>query len=367
MAKHIVYPYQSLFDYIVRVFTACAVPEEDAKIAAQVILAADLRGVASHGITRLFSYYADKLRNGTILAQAKLNILQESSATLALDGCNGLGQVIGHKAMQMCINRAKQTGVAFATVRNSNHFGIAGYYAMLALPENMIGICLTNSQPLVAPTYGKKAIIGTNPIAVAIPAGQQRPFVLDMATSVVPIGKIAIYEKAKEDIPAGWGTDNEGKLTTSPSAVRSGGALLPLGGPDILRGYKGYGLAVLVDILSGVLSGSSFGSQVGKITKEKPHGNVGHIFGSIHIEAFRPLVDFFGDMDTLLQEIKESPKAVGQTRIYIHGEKEFERAESCQENGVPLLAETVESLELSGSGIQVPFDLNPLREVDLPL
>ena len=220
------------------------------------------------------------------------------------------------------------------TVRNSNHYGIAGYYAMMALPHDMIGISFTNSQPLVAPTYGRTAILGTNPIAVAAPAGHNRPYVLDMATSIVPIGRITVYQKAGKPIPEGWGIEQDGLITTDPNEVLQGGALLALGGSDIMRGYKGYGLSLLVDIFSGVLSGPSLASMWATRTK----GVL--LMWAISLPPSASMLsaimeDFKRDMDALLDQLKNAPKAAGQERIYIHGEKEFELSERYAREGVP--------------------------------
>jgi LDH2 family malate/lactate/ureidoglycolate dehydrogenase len=261
--------------------------------------------------------------------------------------------------MSRCIEMAESTGIAVTTVRNSNHFGIAGYYAMMALPQDMIGISLTNSQPLVAATYGLTPVLGTNPIAVAIPAGKERPYVLDMATSIVPIGRVAVYQKAGQAIPNGWGINKHGELTQDPAEVIDGGALLPLGGPAELRGYKGYGLSLLVDLLSGVLAGAAFGTDVGHPSRNR-NANVGHFFAAIKIGNFRPVEKFKEDMDDYIQSLKTSPKLPEQGRIYIHGEKEYERAEKYLKEGVPLMREVVESLKQAGQTVGVPFDLKPI-------
>ena len=360
MSETQAFPVDALKDYVVRFFTAMHVPEIDARIASDVLVSADLRGVNSHGVIRLHTYYGNRLQKDLIDPHSPIKTLMESPATLALDGGNGLGQVVAYRAMSRCIEKADTAGIAVTTVRNSNHFGIAGYYAMMALPQDMIGISLTNSQPLVAPTYGLKNVLGTNPIAVAIPSGEERPYVLDMATSIVPIGRVAVYEKTGEKIPLGWGINAEGELTQEPGEVTHGGALLPLGGPAELRGYKGYGLSLLVDLLSGVLSGAAFGQDVGHPSRPQ-HADVGHFFAAIKIENFRP-VDFFKkDMDEYLRTLKATPKLPGQNRVYIHGEKEFELAEKYQREGVPLLVEVVESLKEAGEKASVPFDLKPIR------
>lgn len=233
---------------------------------------------------------------------------------------------------------------------------------MMALPHDMIGISFTNSQPLVAPTYGRTAILGTNPIAVAAPAGHNRPYVLDMATSIVPIGRITVYQKAGKAIPEGWGINKDGLVTTDPSEVLQGGALMALGGSDVMRGYKGYGLSLLVDIFSGILSGSSFGKDVGHAKDGLP-ADVGHFFAAIRIDAFRPLEEFKQDMDALLDQLKNAPKAVGQERIYIHGEKEFELYDLYTANGVPLMSEVVAMLTQTGEKTGVPFNIEPIGEL----
>ncbi len=219
-------------------------------------------------------------------------------------------------------------------------------------------ISFTNSQPLVAPTYGKKAMLGTNPICLAAPSDKQYPYVLDMATSVVPMGRIKVYEKKAEKIPKGWGIDDDGNITDDPNQVKSGGpgALMPLGGTDVMRGYKGYGLALLVDILCGALSGAGTLTDVG-FPHEARESDVGHFFMAIKVDAFRPIIDFKKQIDYMIETLKNSPKAEGQDRIYIAGEKEFERVKHNQEHGVPLLDKVVEELKENGNKIGVPFDL----------
>jgi L-2-hydroxycarboxylate dehydrogenase (NAD+) len=356
-----IYRVEDLKDYAVRFFMHHGVSEEDARISAEILVTADLRGVNSHGVIRLDTYYGSRLRAGLIDPKTPLKVLRETPTTLALDAQTGLGQVAGYHAMQRCIEKAKEVGLSMVTVRNSNHYGIAGYYAMMALPHDMIGISFTNSQPLVAPTYGKTAILGTNPIAVAAPAGHNRPYVLDMATSIVPIGRVTVYQKAGKPIPEGWGIDKEGLITTDPSAVLAGGALLALGGSDIMRGYKGYGLSLLVDIFSGVLSGAATGRGVGSKTSPS---NVGHFFGAVRVDAFRDMADFTRDMDGLLDSLKNAPKAAGQERIFIHGEKEFELSERYAKEGVPLMGEVVKGLTEVGAQIGLPFNVEPIREVE---
>ncbi|TFH10128.1 MAG: Ldh family oxidoreductase [Candidatus Atribacteria bacterium] len=337
------------------------VSEEDARVMADVLISADVRGVDSHGIIRLHSYYGDRLQQGLVNAASVVSVVHETPISASLDGGNGLGPVVAHKAMARCIAKARDSGIAAVTVRNSNHYGIAGYYAMMALPHDMIGVSLTNSQPLVAPTYGRTAMLGTNPIAVAVPAGTEHPYVLDMATSIVPIGRVTVYHESGETIPVGWGMDKDGNLTEFPDAVLDGGALLPLGGNDIMRGYKGYGLALLVDILSGVLPGAAFSTGVGH-PNNPGQADVGHFFMALKVDLFRPAEEFKADMDELIQRIKGGAKTPGHDRIYIHGEKEFSHAERCATNGVPVIAPVVDALKAVGEQIGVPFDLTPIGE-----
>jgi len=364
MARAIIFTAQDLLDFMVLFFLKLGVPEERAKITAEILQAADLRGVSSHGIIRLQTYYGSRLQKGLINPFADNEVLRESPASIALDAKNGLGQVAGKDAMLRCIEKARNSGVAMVTVRNSNHYGIAGYYAMMALDHDMIGISFTNAQPLVAPTFGRNRLLGTNPIAVAAPAFSERPFVLDMATSIVPIGKVTVYDKAGDDLPQGWAVDSDGNPTENPKAVLNGGALFPLGGPEILRGYKGYGLALWVDIFSGVLSGAAFGKNVANPNKQE-NANVGHFFAAMRLDAFRDPDEFKKDLDSLFSQLKTAEKAVGQERIFIHGEKEFELTQKYQREGIPLLTEVVKSLQSAGSSVGISFDLPIIGEQEV--
>ena len=352
---------QDLENYIVRFLTAYEVPEDEARITAEVLTMADLRGIHTHGITQLHVYYGDRLRKGIIKPKCSYEVAAETQNTLSLDAKDGLGQPAGVYAMRRCIEKAEENSVGIATVRNSNHFGFAGYYAMLALEQEMIGISLTNSQPLVTPTYGKECILGTNPISLAVPVEKKRPYVLDMATSIASMGKVRIAEIKGERVPEGYGVDAEGEISTDPSVIINKGGLLPLGGTAEMSGYKGYGLAVLVDILSGVLSGGSYATKIGRrISPVLSKISVGHFFMALNIEAFRPLFDFKRDMDELIDLLVESPKVAGEERIFIHGEKEFEREEEYRRDGIPLPVEVVDNLKAKGEESEVPFDLASL-------
>ncbi|MDD5264362.1 MAG: Ldh family oxidoreductase [Candidatus Bipolaricaulis sp.] len=358
MADTIRYDAADLRRYAERFLARFGVPADDARIVADVLISADERGIDSHGVTRLYTYYGRRLERNVTDPLSPTRVAKETPTTLLLDGGNGLGPAVAYRAMFRCIEKATETGLALVSVRNSNHFGIAGYYAMMALPHDMIGVSLTNSQPFVAPTYSRDGILGTNPIAVAVPAGKERPFVLDMATSIVSLGKIQVHSKAKEPIPLGWGIAKSGEQTENPDAVLDKGALQPLGGPDYLRGYKGYGLALLVDILTGVLSGAASGPGVGRPTDDGI-ANVGHFFLAVRVDAIRDVGLFQDGMDDLIRQMKDAAKVPGQDRVYIHGEKEFERAERSALEGVPVLRAAVEQLTAVGKDIGVPFDLTP--------
>ena len=349
-----------LQDFTTNVFTKLGVPLEDAKISADILITSDQRGIGSHGLQRL-NRYVSGLKTGVMKPITEVKILKETPNTLLISGGDGLGQVAGYQAMRMVIDKALKNNVAFAAVRDSNHYGIAGYYAMMALEHDLIGISLTNSAILVVPTHGKDAVLGTNPISVAIPADKERPFVLDMATSTVPRGKLEVYEREGKTIPDTWATDEFGKSTQDASRVlanlldKKGGGLLPLGGAEeVDGGHKGYGLALLVDILSGVLSGSTFGPYL-YARKDVP-AKVSHFFGAIKIDAFIEAAQFKSLMDEYINILKKSEKALGQDRIFIHGEKEFEIYER-QKEEVGIYYKVVEELRKIGQelGVKATF------------
>ena len=356
---------EALRGFCVRALRRMDVPEEDARITADVLISADMRGTSSHGVARL-RRYVNGLRDGTMIAQPETEIVAETPTTVLVDAGGGLGQPVSFRAMEAAIEKAEAYGSGFATVRNSNHFGIAGYYAMMALDHDCIGLSMTNASVLVVPTFGGDAMLGTNPISVAAPAGQEWPFVLDMATSTVPRGKLEVYQRLEKPIPLGWATDETGEPTTDTGHVlknlkeRAGGGLLPLGGAgELLGGHKGYGLALLVDVLCGVLPGAAYANLV---YPKDDEGNplpsaIGHFFGAWRVDAFRPVDAFEDAMDDLQQRLKNAPKAEGQDRIYIHGEKEYEEAEENARKGVPLNPKVADDLRALGDELDVEYDL----------
>ncbi|MFC1988143.1 Ldh family oxidoreductase [Chloroflexota bacterium] len=324
----------NLRDFTTKVFSSLGVPSEDACIASDILIVADQRGVSSHGL-RMLKWYTDRLRKGAISPVTKIKVLKESDSTLLISGENGLGQVVAYQSMKLTIDKALKNNVCLTSVRNSNHYGMAGYYSMMALEHDLIGIALTNASVLVVPTHGKTAVFGTNPISLAVPAGKQRSYVLDMATSTVSKGKLAVQGLSGKSIPLTWATDEFGNPTQDIPRVlanldgKMGGGLLPLGGAgEESGGHKGYGLALAVDILSAVLSGGTFGPKIYP-TKGPPAGAC-HFFGAINIEAFIGLNSFKCLMDEYIDILKNSEKATGCDRIFIHGEKEFELYEQQQ-------------------------------------
>jgi L-2-hydroxycarboxylate dehydrogenase (NAD+) len=349
-----------------RVFERLDVPPEDAEMTADVLVRADLRGISSHGVARL-RRYVKGLHDKVMLAQPDVTVVHETSTTALIDGGAGLGQPVSVRAMRKAIHKAQEHSLGFVTVRNSNHYGIAGYYSMMALEHDMIGISMTNAAPLVVPTFGRDAILGTNPISLAAPAGEERPFVLDMATSTVPRGKLEVYDRRNDPIPEGWATDERGALTTDPHHVlenlarRLGGGLLPLGGAgELMSGYKGYGLALMVDIFCGVLPGAGYANNIYPKTADgKPlPADVGHFFGAVRVGGFRPVDEFKATMDDIIRRLKNAPKADGQDRIYIAGEKEFEREEDRLHNGVILNPKVAADLKAIAEELDLAYDLD---------
>ncbi|MFX1483581.1 MAG: Ldh family oxidoreductase [Promethearchaeota archaeon] len=330
--------------------------EEDAYHVADNLVTSNLRGIDSHGVGRL-KRYVEGIKTGYILPNIEPEVKKDSPIIANIDAMNGLGQPAGVFGMRLAIEKARNLGVGIVTVFNSNHFGFAGYYAMMALEESFIGITMTNSEPLVVPTFSKNAMIGTNPIAFAAPTKAQRPWVMDLATSVVPSGKLEVYDRAGKDIPLGWATDENGSSTEDPARVLKNlyrglgeGGILPLGGEGELHGgHKGYGLATMVEVLSGVMSGGNILRDLKFFKDGKPsHPRIGHFFMALDPSYFIDIDSFKSRMDDLIVRLKNAEKAEGQSRIFVHGEKEFEECERRSADGIPLDERTIESLlELS--------------------
>ena len=335
-----------LIAFIGLALTTIGVDDAQARIVADVLVAADRRGIESHGVARLRWFYVDRIRNGRIAARPRYEVIRERDATLLLDAGNGLGHPASHFAMTRTIEKARANGIAFAAVRNSNHYGIAGYYAMMALEHDMIGICTTDSAHFAVPTFGSAPMQGTNPFAFAIPAGDEPAFVLDFATTTVTYGKLEVYERKGLTLKPGWAVDAHGKPTNDPT-VRHSGSLLPLGGFGTGNGgHKGYGLGALSEILTGVLAAGWFGTALSIVeSPQSPSGVTSHFFGAIRIDALREVADFKRELDRELRTFKRSTPAPGQTRVYVAGEVEHENELAFRRHGIPLIGPVIDDLD----------------------
>ncbi|MCX7682309.1 MAG: Ldh family oxidoreductase [Anaerolineae bacterium] len=340
--------WDELIAFCSRLFQRLGLSGEDAQITASVLVAADARGIPSHGVARLRRYIRG-IETGQMLPRASVEVVFETPVSLVYDAHGAMGAPVSVRAMESVIRKARTSGAAFCCVRDSNHFGIAGYYAMMALPENMLGLAMTNTAALGIPTFGRVAMYGTNPIAFAAPADEERAFVLDMSTTVVTRGKIEVYERLGKELPEGWAVDRYGRPAKDAHSLledmlyRAGGGILPLGGAgEEFGGHKGYGLAVMVDILCAVLSGAPFGPALADTPESS--GRVSHFFGALRVDAFRDPQAFRRDMDRMLRALRESPPAEGATRVYFAGLKEFEHEEACRRLGIPIPQETYAQL-----------------------
>jgi LDH2 family malate/lactate/ureidoglycolate dehydrogenase len=344
---------QKLRDFVSLVFQGLGVPKADAAIAARVLVMADLRGVESHGVVRVspHNWYVKALRDGSINPGPDIRIVETTPASAVVEGDGGLGMVVGQRAAELAIDRARETGVGFVAVRNSRHFGMAAYYAMLPLSHDMIGISMTNAGRQVVPTFGREAKYGTNPISLAAPAGEEPPFVLDMATTTAAAGKLEIAARLGEAIPLGWALDKEARPTRDPREAQRARRLLPLGGTREGGSHKGYGLAIMIEILCGVLSGSV-------TALSPPHlGLRGHLFGAIDIASFRSVETFKQDMDQLLRELKATALSQGQDRVFVAGEIEHETAQERAANGIPLHVSVINGLRELSEQLEIPYEL----------
>ncbi|MFN2458346.1 MAG: Ldh family oxidoreductase, partial [Chitinophagaceae bacterium] len=338
--------YHTLFEFSKEVFNKIGCSEADAELATKVLLSADLRGIDSHGIARL-SGYVRLWEAKRVNACANITIITETASTATVDGDSGLGLVVAPAAMQIAIDKAKNVGSGWVSVQNSNHFGIAGYHAMMALEHDMIGIAMTNASPLVAPTFSVDRMLGTNPIAVVFPAGKEPPFVADMATTTAANGKLEMLQRKNEKAPKGWIQDRDGKPSTNPHELKAGGALLPLGGDREHGSHKGYAFGAMVDIFSAVLSGANYGPWVPPfpayvpMPSAMPGKGIGHFFGAMRIDAFRPAEEFKQHMDKWIQAFRAAKPAKGFEKVLIPGDTEREMERERMQSGIPLLGPVV--------------------------
>jgi L-2-hydroxycarboxylate dehydrogenase (NAD+) len=345
-----VFSFDELYEFARAVFLQIGCNEADARAASDVLLSADLRGIDSHGIARLSGYVRlwDVKR---VNAAPQIKTIHETPSTATVDGDSGLGLVVAPKAMQIAIDKAKNVGTGWVSVQNSNHFGIAAFHAMMALEHDMIGVCMTNASPLVAPTFSIERLLGTNPICVAVPAGKQPPFVADMATTTAANGKLEILQRKRGVAPTGWIQDKSGKSSTDPHELKAGGALLPLGGDRDHGSHKGYALGAVVDIFSAVLSGANYGPWVPPfpayvpMPTDMPGKGIGHFFGAMRIDAFRPASDFKQHMDRWIERFRLAKTAEGFEKVLIPGDPEREMEQERKQNGIPVVGPVVDDLQ----------------------
>jgi L-2-hydroxycarboxylate dehydrogenase (NAD+) len=344
--------HEKLTRFVQAAFEKLGVPAADAQIAAETLVAADLRGVDTHGVIRFspHAWYVKWLSDSSMTAKPNIQVISETPSTALLDGDRGMGMVIGHRAMELAIEKAKQCGIGMVGVRNSRHYGMSAQYAMQALAHDMIGIAMTNASRQVVPTFGREARFGTNPMCFAVPADKELPFVLDMATTTAAAGKLELAARLEKSIPTGWALDEKAEATDDPRVAQKARRLLPLGGSRDNGSHKGYGLAILVEILCGVLTGTLTALNA----DQDPRG---HFFGAIRVDAFRPVTEFKRDMDRLIRELKSTPPIQGQNRVYVAGEIEFETAEERAERGVPLLPSVLKGLREVSEQLGMPYNL----------
>ena len=345
----ITFPVESLRRFCTEVFLNFDVPEQDAQQAADVLAAADLRGIDSHGVARLRTY-VDMLSHGRINPRPNISIIRETASTATVDGDNGLGLVVAPHANKLAMEKALNVGTGWVSVCNTNHFGIAGYYVLKALERDLIGWAMTNTTPLVAPTWGCERRLGTNPISIGFPGKEEPPIVIDMATSAVAYGKIEMARRKGEHIPAGWALDSEGRTCTDPDDMVNGGALSPLGSARETGGHKGYCLALTVDVLTAVLSGANWGPfappfALRQAVPERSVGKgIGHFFGAMRIDSFIDVDEFKQQIDEYVQVLRSTKPVTGTGGTIVPGDPEREAEEVRRKTGVPLILPVVDEL-----------------------
>jgi L-2-hydroxycarboxylate dehydrogenase (NAD+) len=354
------YSYESLFSFSKNIFLQIGCSKQNAETATRILLSADLRGIDSHGIARLPGYIRLWEVN-RINANPNISIAHETPSTATVDGDKGLGLIVAPAAMQIAIKKAIKVGTGWVSVKNSNHFGIAGIHAMMALQYDMIGIAMTNASPLVAPTFSVERLLGTNPIAVAIPSGNEQPFVADFATTTAANGKLEILQRKNIDAPMGWVQTKTGEPSINAAEIKNGGALLPLGGDKEHGSHKGYMLGSVVDIFSAILSGANYGPWVPPfpayvpMPENMPGEGIGHFFGAMRIDAFRPATDFKDNMDNWIQRFRSAKTTAGEEKVIIPGEPETAMEIERKTSGIPLIESVVEDLNELSNKFDIPF------------
>lgn len=339
----------TLKEFCVQVFQHFGISLRDAEQAAEVLSLSDLRGIDSHGVARLHTYF-DMLTLGKINAKPNIKIIRDKKSVCTIDGDNGLGLVVGPKANEIVMDKAAQHGSGWASVCNTNHYGIASYYSLKALERDMIGWSMTNTTKLVAPLWGAERMLGTNPISIAFPGLKNLPIVIDLATSAAAYGKIEIAKRKKALVPKGWIINNQGVMTTNPTDMIDGGALLPLGSERELGGHKGYALSAMVDILTSVLSGANWGpfAPPFALRQEIPSRSVGkgigHFFGAMEIDGFMDVTEFKKRIDEWIEVFRNTKPAKGTSGVLIPGDPEHQEEVVRRKEGIPLLPDVVDDL-----------------------
>ncbi|MFB5945876.1 Ldh family oxidoreductase [Albibacterium profundi] len=340
---------QKLRKFTQDVFLSMGCSEEDATLAADVLLKADLRGIDSHGVARLIGYVRlwDK---GRINSRPTIRIVHETPSTATIDGDAGLGLVVAPFAMKIALEKAENVGSGWVSVKNSNHFGIAGYHALMAVNNDMIGMAMTNASPLVAPTFSKERMLGTNPICYTFPAGKYPPIVVDMATSTAANGKLEVAQRKNLSIPSGWVQDKNGADSRDAGELKEGGSLLPLGGDRDHGSHKGFGLSSAVDIFSAVLSGASYGPWAPPFVSfldpadDQPGEGLGHFLGAWRVDGFRPVDDYKRNIDQWIDRFKKAERTNESQPVIIPGEPEELAERINRTEGIPLVDAVVEDL-----------------------
>lgn len=355
-----IFTYARLGDFAKAIFLKIGCPEDQAALATESLLRADLRGVDSHGVARL-SGYVRLWEAKRVNSQPKIKIVHESPSTAVVDGDAGLGLVVAPRAMEIAILKAKNAGTGWVAVKNSNHFGIAGHHAMMALPHDMIGMAMTNASPLVAPTFSVERLLGTNPIAVAIPADKQPAFVADFATTTAANGKLEILQRKEKEAPLGWIQKKDGAPSSNPNELKEGGALIPLGSDREHGSHKGFCLGAWVDIFSAVLSGANYGPWVPPFVSflappADPVGEgIGHFFGAMRIDAFRPAAEFKNHMDNWISRFRSAKTIEREEKLIIPGDPEREFEIDRMKNGIPLNEKVILDLKELSEKFKIEF------------
>ncbi len=355
----ITFPEAQLRTFTYSVFKKIGCSDEHAELATDVLIKSDLRGIDSHGVARL-SGYVRLWEKNRINATPNIRVIHETPTTATVDGDGGLGLVVAPFAMKVAIEKAEKYGSGWVAVKNSNHFGIAGYHALMAVEKEMIGISMTNASPLVAPTYANERLLGTNPMCYAFPAGKYPPVIVDMATAAAANGKLEIAQRANKDVPNGWIQDKDGLSSTNPSELKSGGALLPLGSDKDHGSHKGYGLGATVDILSAVLSGANYGPWVPPFVSfleppTDPVGEgIGHFLGAMRVDGFRPVEDFKSHLDNWIERFKSAKTIDPNKKVIIPGEPEYHFEKERKVSGIPIIDVVVKDLNELAIKLEIP-------------